>query len=267
MSTFNGSRFLGEQIDSILGQSYSDFRLMIRDDGSVDDTREIIGRYAKRDPRVVAITDDLGAMGAGRSFLRLVEIFEAQFFMLADQDDIWLPDKIKASHEAITEMLSTHGESVPLIAFTDLRVVDAELREIDPSMWHYQRLDPQIAADWRDLLAQNVVTGCTIIGNRAAANAAIPFALPEMMHDHWIAVNAAKYGTVAPIPKATVLYRQHGQNVAGGIRFGSKYAAAKTAGIWQRFDTYSRAARHFGGVSAASLMRRKLALNLRRLFS
>lgn len=264
MSTYNGSRYLREQIESILGQTFRDFRLMIRDDGSVDDTREILESYARRDQRVTITEDDLGNLGAGRSFMRLVEISDAPLFMLADQDDVWLPEKIAVSKAKIDEMAARFGDG-PLLAFTDLKIVEENLNEIDRSMWHYQRLDPEISADWRDLLAQNVVTGCTIIANRAAATASIPFALPEMMHDHWLAVNTAKNGRVEYISEPTVLYRQHGENIAGGIEFGSGYAAAKTAKIGGKLAFFRRAAEHFGGVTAGGLMKRKIRLNLRRL--
>jgi hypothetical protein len=196
--------------------------------------------------------------------MRLVETLDAPYFMLADQDDVWLPDKIERKLARLKELEAQNGSETPLLVFTDLKVVDEDLSVIEDSMWHYQRLDPAITQDWRGLLAQNVVTGCTIIANRALADAALPFALPEMMHDHWLAVNAAKYGRVAYLKDATVLYRQHGTNVAGGIRFGAGYAASKTTGIGDRWRFYRRAAAHFGGVSAAGLFARKLSLNLRR---
>jgi glycosyltransferase involved in cell wall biosynthesis len=264
MSTYNGSRYLREQIESILGQTFPDFRLMIRDDGSVDDTREILESYARKDERVTIAEDDLGNLGASRSFMRLIEISDAPFFMLSDQDDVWLPEKIALSKAKIDEMGARFGD-MPLLAFTDLKIVSETLDEIDGSMWHYQRLNPNISSDWGDLLAQNVVTGCTIIANRAVAQASLPFALPEMMHDHWLAVNAAKYGRVEYVPEPTVLYRQHGKNIAGGIEFGSGYAAAKTAKIGGKMAFYRRAAAYFGGVTAGGLMKRKVRLNLRRL--
>jgi hypothetical protein len=108
-----------------------------------------------------------------------------------------------------------------------------------------------------------VVTGCTIIGNAAARRAALPFALPEMMHDHWIAVNAARSGHVDFLPDQTVLYRQHGQNALGAVTFGGRYAATKVAGIGARFRFYKKAAKFFG-CSAAELFSLKAAENLKR---
>ena len=264
MSTYNGARYLAEQIDSILAGSFADFRLMIRDDGSVDDTPARIAEYASADDRITVVSDTFGNLGPSGSFMYLLELSNAPYFMFADQDDVWLPDKIERSYE---QMAEKESPGLPHIVFTDLSVVDEGLNPISDSFWSYQRLDPRIAFDWRDLLAQNVVTGCTIIGNAAAREAALPFALPEMMHDHWVAVNTVRGGSVSYIREPTVLYRQHGDNAEGGHRFGAKYAAERTGSPLVRWRRYQRAARHFGGISPVELAVRKTRLNLRRLFA
>ncbi len=270
MSTFNGSRFIREQVDSILRQTHADFRLIIRDDGSVDDTTAILKEYASADGRVSVLensqANSQANLGARRSFMHLVSISEAPYFMLADQDDVWLPEKITKSFEKIEEMVRRYGEETPLLVFTDLQVVDENLNEIHPSLWKYQRLDPTISSSWRNLLAQNVVTGCTIIANEAARRAALPFAWPGMMHDHWIAVNAARSGHVGFLDETTVLYRQHAANVEGSKNFGVAYAADKTKGLRARFAEYQKAAAHFGGISVTGLMLRKINLNLKRFW-
>lgn len=265
MSTYNGSRYINEQIDSIIGQTFSDFRLMIRDDGSTDATRDIIREYTINDERVSLIEDDLGNLGAARSFMQMLEISTAPFIMFADQDDVWLANKIEKSFEKISEMKAAHGDDLPLLVFTDLKVVDEALNEIDASMWRYQRLDPDISADWRTLLAQNVITGCTIIANRAAVMAALPFTLTEMLHDHWFAVNTARLGRIKYLKEATVLYRQHSVNIAGSINYDAGYAVSKMLSPRDRYAFYQKAAAHFGDISAFQLAVRKVRVNLRRL--
>ena len=266
MSTYNGSLFIREQIESILGQSFSDFRLMIRDDGSQDDTVSIIEEYVLKDPRLKIVQDTDGNLGLRRSFMRLVEASASDHFMFADQDDVWLPDKMSRSFERISELASRYGDDTPILVFTDLSVVDDELAEIDRSFWHYQSLDPEIATDWKKLLAQNVVTGCTIIANRAAAMVSLPFAMPEMMHDHWLAVNTARSGKIDFIKDQTVLYRQHQDNAEGGKNFGITYALSKIPAIINNRSFYERAATHFGSVSASGLMVRKMCLNFGRFY-
>lgn len=266
MSTYNGSQYIGEQIDSIIGQTFNDFRLLIRDDGSTDATRDIIREYAENDERVSVVDDNFGNLGAARSFMRMAEISTAPFIMFADQDDVWLPEKVEISYKKISEMSAKFGEIMPLLAFTDLRIVDEALNEINGSMWQYQRLDPDISAGWRTLLAQNVVTGCTIIANRKAVDSALPFSLTEMLHDHWLAVNTARRGQIGYVKKATVLYRQHSVNLEGSISYGAGYAASKMSSPRERYAFYQKAAAHFGDVSAAGIALRKISANLKRLF-
>jgi hypothetical protein len=179
MSTFNGSQFLAEQLDSILGQTFAEFRLMIRDDASVDDTADILQQFAERDARIEIIEDTGGNLGLRRSFMRLLELSAAEYFMFADQDDVWLPDKIERSFNKIKVLDPKTPSDTPLLVFTDLTVVDERLDTINDSFWKYQALDPHICRDWRDLLAQNVVTGCTILGNAAARQASLPFDCPR----------------------------------------------------------------------------------------
>ncbi len=266
MSTFNGERYLGEQVGSILGQSFTEFRLIVRDDGSSDDTLALIEEFCREDERITLLRDGEGNVGLRRSFMRLLEASEGEYFMFADQDDVWLPDKIERSIAAIKELEGSSAASEPLLVFTDLKVVNEQLETIDESLWHYQRLRPEISQDWKRLLAQNVVTGCTILANRAAARASLPFVLPEMMHDHWVAVNAARHGKIGYISEHTVLYRQHASNAEGSRDFGLKYAAGKSLGLGERIEFYRKAAAHFGEVTALELLRLKAAENLKRLF-
>ena len=264
MSTYNGADFIGPQLDSILGQSYSNFRLLIRDDGSEDDTVAIVNRYAAEDARIIQITGEPGNRGAPASFVSLIALSEASFFMLSDQDDVWLPDKITKTLDKMDDLTEVYGEGTPLCVFTDLIVVDKELGVIDPSFWHYQKLDPDICLNWKKLLSQNVATGCTLMANAAARSVVLPFVLDGMMHDHWIAANVAKYGKITYISDQTVLYRQHSRNVEGVKDFGPKYAFSKMPQLLKTVSFYRRAATSFGDVSAAQLHFNKIWLNIKR---
>ncbi len=265
MSTYNGARFLAAQIDSILAQDHTEFRLIIRDDGSTDETVKMVEDYTVRDPRVVFVKDDRGNLGAPHSFMALVEASKSALLMLSDQDDVWLPDKVSRTLCKMNRVLEEHGDNVPLAVFTDLTVVNEHLDVINESFWNYQKLEPLLSRRWQDLLAQNVVTGCTLMLNQAAKKAVLPFQLPEMMHDHWIAANVAKYGKLEFVAEPTVLYRQHSQNAEGARDFGAQYSLSKLSGLSDRFSLYRRAATVFGDTSALDLSFRKLRLNLKRL--
>ena len=265
MATFNGERYIEAQIDTLLSQDFSDFRLLVRDDASTDKTVEMIKRRKAADDRIVFLEDDLGKLGPQRSFMRLLEVSELSYFMFCDQDDIWMADKITKSLAVITGMADRYGNDKPLVAFTDLTVCDEILKAIDDSFWHYQRLDPSIARNWKKLLAQNVVTGCAMIGNALARHAALPFVLTDMMHDHWVAVNAARSGHIEYLSEPTVLYRQHFKNAEGARQFGTAYAAGKLGSPGRLFKKFRAAGTHFK-VSPAMLAFYKLVAGLPRLF-
>ncbi|CAN5689247.1 hypothetical protein BH24ACI3_BH24ACI3_12330 [soil metagenome] len=127
MSTFNGSRFITEQIRSILEQTHADLRLLVRDDGSTDETVAIVRDLAAFEPRISVVESDGANLGAPVSFMRLVELSTAPHFMFADQDDVWLPQKVEHLFANINKMSSIFGDETPLLVFTDLKVVDQDL--------------------------------------------------------------------------------------------------------------------------------------------
>lgn len=264
MSTYNGARFLEAQIDSILDQDHRDIRLLIRDDGSTDRTLEIVQKYAAGDPRVFIVKDNFGNLRAFRSFMKLVERSDAPYFMYADQDDVWLPDRVSRMHGAIGSIEAEAGSDVPAVVFSDLAVASEDLDVIDPSLWHFQQFDPNISRNWKHLLAQNVVLGCAMIANAAARKISLPYKLPDMPHDQWVAVNASRYGRIDFIREATILYRQHGDNHSGANNFRLSYALERLPGLSRRFSEYRNASRVFEGVSVAELLFNKLRLNFRR---
>ncbi|CAN5689229.1 hypothetical protein BH24ACI3_BH24ACI3_12320 [soil metagenome] len=104
-----------------------------------------------------------------------------------------------------------------------------------------------------------------MIANRAAARASLPFALPEMMHDHWLAVNTAKYGQIDFLNDQTVLYRQHASNVEGSKNFGTSYALSKIPTLSKKIGHFRRAASHFGDTTAAELLKYKVTASAARL--
>ncbi len=264
MSTYHGQEFLRPQVDSILSQDHRDIRLIVRDDGSTDATNTILNEYAERDDRITVITDDLGNLGAFASFMRLVEVSDAPYFMFADQDDVWLPEKISKMLAKMTELTDRHGSDNAIVVFSDLSIADEDLNLVDRSLWHYQQFDPNISGDWKHLLAQNVVLGCAMIANAGAREISLPYRLPDMPHDQWVAVNTAKYGQIAFISEPTILYRQHEQNHSGANSFRLKYALSRLPNFVRTIGEYRQAVKVFGGVTTMELILNKVRLNMRR---
>jgi len=215
LATYNGENHLQDQINSIVTQSNHDWQLIARDDGSSDATQSILEHAAEKNPaRIRVVKDDEQRLGVIGNFSRLMELSSSGYSMLSDQDDIWLADKIEISIKRMEELEKIHGKTTPILIHTDLRVVNNNLDEVAESFWKYQLLDPEITSLNR-LLIQNNITGCTMMINKALRDRSLPIPDGVMMHDWWVALVAASFGVIEHIPRATVLYRQHGSNVEG----------------------------------------------------
>ena len=215
LSAYNGERHIAEQIESIRNQSFGDWKLIVRDDGSTDDTVDIINSLVARDPRISLVSDARGNIGPWASFGELLGIAResgAEYFFLADQDDVWLPDKME---KQLSLLRSSENNNEPVLIHSDLKIVDEDLHEIHPSFSEFQRSSYDTSDPLRTLLIHNAVVGCTIGVNRALLDFALP--IPRgAWHDWWLALSAAATGTIRSMRESTVLYRQHSHNVVGG---------------------------------------------------
>lgn len=230
LATFNGESFLREQIDSILKQDYPDLRVLARDDGSSDGTVDILNEYQKRFPdRFQLLPTDRPTGSAKWNFLKLMQASRANYVSFCDQDDVWLPDKVSSSINAMRELESKWGRSIPFLVFTDLQLVDSNLRVLHRSFWEFMSIDPSDVHRLNRLLMVWVVTGCTSMVNRPLVELAQRMPDEAAMHDLWIGLIAATMGKSTFIRKQTVFYRQHGKNVLGTGRDLSEEAAPKPA--------------------------------------
>ena len=228
LSTYNGERYLAEQLDSLLRQSWRDFIVVARDDGSTDASRDLLERYAASHPRrFCLLPDEPGNLGACASFARLLEFALAgtaeqssglnpAYLMFCDQDDIWHDDKIERQMNLMAET-EAGDASIPVLIHSDLEVVSFANRNIAPSFAAYQGLDIK-RKDLFDLALSNLVTGCTTLFNAALARRALPISSAAIMHDWWLALAASAFGKLAYIEAATVRYRQHDANTIGASR-------------------------------------------------
>lgn len=215
MATYNGQEYLKKQIDSILAQSNRDWQLLIRDDGSCDNTISIIEDYMARFPdRIKLITDKQCHLGASLNFGRLLEYADTEYIMFSDQDDIWLPNKIELTLNVMKATEQLYPDK-PVLVHTDLRVIDPHSNTIADSMWSYQKLFPEIGNNLNKITAQNVVTGCAMMINKKAKAVSIPIPREAIMHDWWIAIKVAKHGKIAYVSTPSILYRQHPGNEIG----------------------------------------------------
>ena len=221
LSTYNGALFIKDLIDSILCQTYSNWTLLIRDDGSDDETLDIVHEYKRLYPdRFVIIKGCKKNLGPSQSFGALIESSSAPFVALCDQDDVWLPEKLEQQMQIMLDRTDRFGSSVPLLVHSDLQVCDETLNSLLDSLWRYQNIDPLKMTDIRCLLFQNCVTGCTILMNRRLADTAAPIPESAIMFDWWIALLAQQQGHIITMSAPLVKYRQHDRNTVGAKKWG-----------------------------------------------
>lgn len=236
LSSYNGGRFIAEQIASIRRQSYNDWILVVRDDGSSDDTSAIVESLSAEDDRISVLRDGKGKLGPAASFGELLahaRRIGASYVALSDQDDVWLPAKLARELELLQGQEAVLGPTTPVLVHSDLAVVREDLSLLHRSFLGFQGLRHQSAAPLNRLLIQNFVTGSTLLLNRALLEAAVP--VPTViMHDWWLALCAAALGRILYLPEATVLYRQHGSNAQGsrGRRAGLIGAIRRPVTWW-----------------------------------
>ncbi|WEV60914.1 glycosyltransferase family 2 protein [Streptococcaceae bacterium ESL0729] len=210
MPTYNGARFIADQLKSIQNQTFTDWHLLIRDDGSTDQTPDIIREFAAVDRRITFINDGKPTKNLGTiaSVFELVKSEAADFYFFCDQDDIWLPEKL-----ALTlDEASLHDNSRAVMYYTDLKVVDQELKVVSESMIRSQshHANTNLLAE----LTENTVTGGVSMINHALADLWLS-ADNILMHDWYLALLAASMGELVYIDIPTQLYRQHDSNVLG----------------------------------------------------
>ncbi len=205
MSTYNGEKFIREQIDSILNQKDVLVDLVIRDDGSNDRTVEIISKYASKNRNISYYVGK--NLKPAKSFLELmIKQIDCDYFALADQDYIWDPDKIKS---AINKICNTDNTK-PVMYFSNLRIVDQ-----DNVFYRNSHSKPKMTLKY-NALTEDTATGCTIVYNRKASELLrehIPVTFS--MHDSWLYLICIFLGEVVYDFKPHINYRQHGNNVVG----------------------------------------------------
>lgn len=215
LATYQGEAYLAQLLDSLLAQTEQRFTVLISDDGSVDQTLAIARQYAAAYPgKFIVHPNETNSGGAQYNFLRMMAQTRGDYLMLCDQDDVWMPHKIEASLAAMQAQEALHGANTPILVHTDMRVVNESLGFIDASFWAYGNINTA-RTQLKDIVMQNMVTGCTALYNRALAEKLQK--VPEFlnMHDWWLALVASAFGVIAAEPSQTVLYRQHSQNAVG----------------------------------------------------
>ena len=232
LATYNGERYIDEQLESIITQSYKNWVLYIRDDGSTDATLEILRKYAQRYVGKIVVLEHINEKqetNSKNNFSYIVEYvkdnYDYDYYMTADQDDYWLPDKIYKSLLYMKKAEKRYP-GVPILIHTGLKVVDERLNEISSSLFSYRSINPRIR-NLNRLLVQNNATGCTMMWNRLLGKIVRVPSDKVITYDWWMTLTASCFGKIFYLKKPTVLYRQHRGNLLGAIKVNSLFFVFK----------------------------------------
>lgn len=222
MATYNGAEYVADQIASVQNQVFRDWRLLISDDCSTDETLEVIREFSDSDDRIVISSEGVRHGGAKENFMSMLSSVEAPYVMFCDQDDVWLPNKINLSLMKMHALEDSGNPNEPLLVFSDMMVVDNALNVISCSFEEYSSIDPR-RTDFCQVLAQSVAAGCTMIINRPLYEMCLSSLSSHtseiIMHDWWFTLIASCFGRIDYVGSPTSLYRQHDSNSVGALEY------------------------------------------------
>lgn len=249
LSSYNGERYIREQIDSILGQKNVIIELLVRDDGSSDGTRAILAEYHKHHENIYVVYAE--NVGIVKSFFLLVnQVKDAEYIAFADQDDVWLPDKLI---RAVT-LLEKEGNDIPLVYCSAKQLVDENLNPI-PAAITYKN----VRTEFGNALVENMCTGCTCVINHKLLKL-IQRKTPDftIMHDFWIYLVGTCLGKVIYDEQSYILYRQHGKNELGvASSIGENYKR-RIKNFWKHRGQLSRQVEELIKIYGTQMRKEKL---------
>lgn len=241
MAVYNGAAYLTEQIMSIRKNTFTDWVLWVFDDGSFDETEDIVNRQAAEEAGRIHYIKNVKNKGVTLNFLEGVKTAASEtpdgslkeaaevYYMFCDQDDVWLPDKIEKTLKAMKRQEKKYSKKLPLVIFTDAITTDEKLNVIHPSFHKSNHLNTK-RLELSHILMENKLIGCTVMFNEALEKKLAVIPAHARYHDWWIGLLGASFGKVAYLPEATLYYRQHGGNVVGNQDFYS-YVKKRTAAL------------------------------------
>jgi hypothetical protein len=228
LATYNGERFLPEQIESITSQSFTDYHILASDDNSSDCTFEILRSYESVLGEKIKVVQS-NTHSAKENFYNLLDMADDKYIALCDQDDFWESDRLKKSLEAIQRLEKKYGKETPILVHSDLEIVDGNLNSQNKKMSELTGISEAIKYAKKEskylytisteksfsrYLVENNITGNTVIINKALLDI---YKRPKVsfMHDWWLGLIAFTFGKVGFLNECLVKYRQHESNELG----------------------------------------------------
>lgn len=219
LAVYNGEKYLEVQVNSIINQSNKDWTLYIRDDSSTDSTKCIINKFCDNYNNIIEIEDNLGNLGCFGNFKELLRVVDSDYYMFCDADDYWLPQKIELSYKFLLEKERLQHD-IPIVVHCDKLISDENLKIISNSGWSSIKFDPDLISKY-NYIPIYIVGGASAIFNKLLKNVYFedyPFSDNiYMLHDGWLAFQAARYGKIYAIHEQLMIYRLHSNSVTSNL--------------------------------------------------
>ncbi len=258
MATYEGERYICQQMDSILGQTLKELKLKVSDDGSKDKTREILKEYRNQYPDRIVLKHRVQegdyqnkeqVSGAAMNFFWLLAQASGDYILFSDQDDVWKREKAEKLLKHMKKLEKRLGKDYPILVHSDMEVTDEDLNMTAPSFFDYQHCNPK-RTSFAEVLVENPVTGGGAMINKALADLLLKVPEACCMHDWWMALTASCFGTISCIREPLYQYRQHENNVLGAKATGSlediKQRARRQAQVEENYRKMFAQAAAFG---------------------
>lgn len=210
LPTYNGEAYIAEQINSLLNQTYSNIKILIRDDGSTDKTNKIIHEFAKKDSRIIINNDPKDNLGLVDNINQLLGFSDGEYIMFCDQDDVWFTNKVEVLLNEILRLESDLNKKTPLLIHSDCYVTDENLNGRDL----FKGSKP-LQYGLRNSLFKFYVQGASVIFNLSLKNEIYPFISDIYLHDRYTHLVAEIVGRRSYINLPLMYYRQHSKNLVG----------------------------------------------------
>lgn len=233
LATYNGEKYLREQLNSIANQTYTNWFLIVHDDNSNDSTNNILLEFKNRFPTKVVIKKNSESTKSARNnFFSLINSRKIKdgYIMFCDQDDVWLPNKIELTLKAMKK-IEKDNYNLPCLIYTDLIVVNENLQTISDSFLSFTKLNKKVPS-LSQVLIQNNMAGCTSMINQNLHKLLLKTTSFDniLMHDWWILLLALTTGKVYLLNIPTLKYRQHSSNSVGASKYGLQLFLRKIKG-------------------------------------
>jgi glycosyltransferase involved in cell wall biosynthesis len=243
LCTYNGARFLRQQLSSYISQQRRPDEIVVCDDRSTDDTLAILEAFADTAPFAVRIEQNPQKLGVAQNFARAISLCQGEIIALSDQDDVWFPDKLKTIHDAFS------ADPRIGMVFSDAIAIDENSRTLDYRLWDAVRFTKRERSTARRgqlmdvLLRHYVVTGATLAFRSAFRDLILP--IPSYcLHDAWIGLLVTAVARTHIIDEPLIGYRQHPTQTSGGERVHSLLDQMKRARAITP-DDYAETAQRF----------------------